>query len=102
MVKLLQQPRATLARVEECVTRAFLRLYRQRNLVLHGGQTESECVALQATLRTAAPLVGAAFDRITHAWLEHRIEPMELAAKAQIRIDTFGGPGGRHVTELLE
>lgn len=102
MIQLLESPRETLLRVRNYVAYTMLRVYRQRNLVLHGGRTEAECVALQASLRTAAPLIGAAFDRITHAWLQHEIHPLELAAKAQTRIWSLESSVARHVTELLE
>jgi hypothetical protein len=39
-----------------------------RNVVLHGGSTSS--IALDATLRTVAPLVGAGLDRIVHHFFE--------------------------------
>jgi hypothetical protein len=66
MLKLLQSPSKGLADVQMHVADAFQRLYRQRNLILHGGKTNS--VALRGSLRTSARLVGAGMDRITHAW----------------------------------
>ena len=53
----LADPNSFLRDVESHVTVGFRRLYRQRNLVIHWGKTDA--VALNATLRTAAPLVGA-------------------------------------------
>ncbi|MGH8910775.1 MAG: hypothetical protein ACRD0K_30835 [Egibacteraceae bacterium] len=85
-----------------CVTRAPPRLCRRRDLAPRGGRCEADCVALRAALRTAAPLVGAGFDRIVHAWLEHRADPRQLAARARGRILTLESPGARSVTELLE
>ena len=102
MFNLLSAPRATMERVQEYITRTMLRLYRQRNLVLHGGKTETESVTLQAALRTAAPLVGAGFDRIVHAWLEHSVEPLDLAAKAQARLWCLESSVSTHLTDLLE
>jgi|SRR5579871_294690 len=78
---------------------AFLRLYRQRNLVLHGGKTDG--VALRASLRTAAPLVGAGMDRIAHAWYVDGLSPLELAARARISLDTVGSADSRKCVDLL-
>ena len=76
------------------------RLYRQRNIVLHGGSTQS--VALNATLRTAAPLVGAGLDRLTHAYLVDGVLPLALAAKAELRLGLVGARDAPSVTDLLE
>jgi hypothetical protein len=76
------------------------RLYRQRNIVLHGGSTQA--VGLDATLRTAAPLVGAGLDRIAHAYLVDRILPLALAAKAELRLGLVGTQNAPSVTGLLE
>lgn len=92
MVKLLQSPSKGLADVQTHVADAFQRLYRQRNLILHGGKTNS--VALRGSLRTSAKLVGAGMDRITHAWYVKGFRPLELAAraKAAIRLVPDGNP----------
>ncbi|MEV0453822.1 integrase [Catellatospora methionotrophica] len=76
------------------------RLYRIRNIVLHGGATQS--VALHATLRTAAPLVGAGLDRIAHASLTEGIDPLDLAARAELALSLVGGETGLTPVELLE
>lgn len=82
--KLLQAPSKGLADVQTHVADAFQRLYRQRNLILHGGKTNS--VALRGSLRTSAKLVGAGMDRITHGWYVKGIRPIELAARARAAI----------------
>ena len=99
MKKLLDDPQDRLEDVAAHVHRAFRRYYRQRNLVLHGGNTNP--VALRACLRTGTPLLAAGVDRIAHAWFVHSIQPIELATRAQSRIDLACLPG-RRVTELLE
>jgi hypothetical protein len=76
------------------------RLYRQRNLVLHGGRTRS--VALDAALRTAAPVVGAGVDRIVHAYLTSSRAPLETAARADFELQRTGLPNAPEVTALLE
>jgi hypothetical protein len=85
MRKVLADPARTLKDVQDHATKAFRRLYRLRNLVLHQGKTDA--VALNAALRTAAPLVGAGFDRVTHAWYANKVKPLELATLAQLRME---------------
>lgn len=85
---LLASPSDKLADIQIHATDAFRRLYRQRNLVLHGGKTSA--VALRASLRTAAPLVGAGVDRIVHGRYVDRLHPLELAARARLALVTAG------------
>jgi hypothetical protein len=99
MRKLLASPHAVLKDIESYASAAFRRLYRQRNLVLHGGITGG--VALRASLRTAAPLVGAGMDRIAHAWFVDHISPLELAARARISLDTVGATYAPKCVDLL-
>lgn len=76
MTKLVADPRLVLSDVNKHITSALRRLYRQRNLLMHGGSTGS--IALSATLRTAAPLVGAGLDRLTHAALTDGCTALDL------------------------
>ena len=55
-------------------------------MVLHWGKTDA--VGLRASLRTAAPLVGAGMDRVAHAWFVEKTSPLELAARARVRLET--------------
>jgi len=84
MKQLLESPSKGLTDLHTQVADAFHRLYRERNLILHGGKTDS--VALHGSLRTTAKLVGAGMDRITHAWYVKQIRPLELAARARAAI----------------
>jgi hypothetical protein len=84
MQKLLQSPSKVLSDIQVHLADAFYRIYRQRNLVLHGGKTNS--VALGGSLRTASKLVGAGMDRIAHAWYVRNIRPIELAARSKSAI----------------
>lgn len=54
MQDMVKDPQRVLREVHKATQIALRRLYRARNVVLHGGSTSS--VALDATLRTAAPL----------------------------------------------
>lgn len=99
MKGLLASPHKVLKDVELHVATAFRRLYRQRNLVLHGGRTDA--VALRASLRTAAPLVSAGMDRVAHAWFVEEVAPLELAARASIRLELVGTTVGLGAVDLL-
>ena len=99
-LKMLREPRRTLMRVQEHAGSAFRRLYRQRNMVLHGARMDA--VALRASLRTAAPLVGAGIDRIIHAHYVGKVAPLPLTAQAQVALATIGTEGGPGITTLLD
>ena len=88
MKAVLANPTDKLADIQVHAADAFRRLYRQRNLVLHGGKTSA--IALRASLRTAAPLVGAGVDRIVHARYVDKLHPLELAARANIALGMIG------------
>ncbi|WP_199830959.1 hypothetical protein [Streptomyces sp. NBRC 110028] len=100
MVALLAEPRRVLEEVMSTYRIALRRLYRTRNIVLHGGSTQG--VALHASLRTAAPLVGAGLDRIVHADQVHQTTPLDLAARAEVALRLVGGETGVSVVNLLE
>ena len=98
--KLMRNPRAGLLAIQRQAAASFRRLYRQRNLVVHGGQISGE--ALAATLRTVAPIAGAGLDRITHASLTSEQPPLDVAAHARIGIERAGSVGAPSLTALLE
>lgn len=99
MRDVLANPYACLEDVRRHVAVTFRRLYRIRNLVLHGGKTDA--VGLVACLRTVPPLVGAGMDRITHAWFVEKVHPMELVARAQLGLATVGTANGPDPVDLL-
>jgi hypothetical protein len=99
MKAVLANPRPKLNDVQTHAADAFRRLYRQRNLVLHGGKTSA--VALRASLRTAAPLVGAGIDRVVHARYVDKLRPLELAARAKIGLGTISPGRGGACVDLL-
>lgn len=100
MTGLLADPRRVLSEVMGTYRIALRRLYRTRNIVLHGGATQG--VALHASLRTAAPLVGAGLDRIVHADQFELLAPLDLAARAEVALRLVGGETGLSVVRLLE
>jgi hypothetical protein len=95
----LSSPRPKLNEVQTYAADTFRRLYRQRNLVLHGGKTSA--VALRASLRTAAPLVGAGIDRIVHARYVDKLRPLELAARAKVGLGKIGPGRSETCVDLL-
>jgi len=99
MQSVLANPHSALGDVCDHAAIAFRRIYRQRNLVLHWGRTDA--VALRASLRTAAPLVGAGLDRIIHAYYVDRLTPLQLVARAKVALSTVGTLGGPTSTQLL-
>jgi hypothetical protein len=86
--------------LERHARRPLRRLYRVRNLVLHGGTTGS--LTLFAALRTAAPLVGAGIDRVTRGAILLGLRPVELAARARIRIEIASQIEPADYADLLE
>ena len=96
--KVINDPHGKLEDIRDHASVALRRLYRHRNMVLHWGRTNA--VALRASLRTAAPLVGEGMERIAHAWFAEGITPLELAARASIRLSTVGSSGGPEVVVL--
>lgn len=100
MREVISDPRGKLEDIKGHASVTLRRLYRHRNMVLHWGRTNA--VALRASLRTAAPLVGEGMDRIAHAWFVEGIEPLELAARASIRLGTIDSSGGSDVVDLLD
>ncbi|WP_344873946.1 hypothetical protein [Allokutzneria multivorans] len=100
MRAVLRAPHGQLMDVRHVFQGVFRRLYRQRNIVMHGGSTAA--IALDPALRTAAPLLGAGLDRVVHGRLSRGIDPLELAARAENSLALVGDPLGPAVTRLLE
>jgi hypothetical protein len=99
MQRVLRRPGEALQDIQSYVAAAFRRLYRQRNLVLHGGKTNA--VALRACLRTAAPLVGAGMDRIAHSHYVNKMSPLVTAAQARVALTTVASFTPIHCVDLL-
>lgn len=99
MRTLAHAPTKVLADVHAHLTDALRRMYRLRNLILHLGKTETVC--LRASLRTAAPIVGAGFDRIVHAHYVEGMKPLELAARARTALSSAGTSRGPSCVDLL-
>ncbi|WP_227817367.1 hypothetical protein [Nitrogeniibacter aestuarii] len=98
--KLLGNPGPELRTIREAIGESFHRLYRQRNLILHGARLDS--VALTASLRTASKLVGAGMDRITHGHYVQNLRPLELVAKANLALALVDRESPLGCVDLLE
>jgi hypothetical protein len=97
--EVLADPRKKLNDINTHLSTVFRGLYRNRNIVLHGGKTDA--VGLRSSLRNAAPLVGAGMDRIAHAWFVEGLEPVQIAARAGVRLATAGASDGPEIVDLL-
>lgn len=97
---LIQSPSPTLSAVQAAVSEVFHRLYRQRNMILHGGLTNS--VALRSALRAAAPLAGAGIDRVAHGFYVQGLQSRELAARARIGIALITPGRAADCVDLLD
>ena len=93
----LQNPRQEITNIADILTLEFTRLYRKRNMVVHGGQIHG--ANLHSISETLTPLIGAGIDRIVHAELQFGVPPIELSAIAEARVDylspTASGSGRR-------
>ena len=100
MQRLAADPLGGLRETTEVFDVAFRRLYRSRNVIAHAGATAA--LSHDATLRVTAPLLGAALDRIAHAYLVRGVDPLALAAQAENSLLLVGADPGRALTALLE
>ncbi|MFC4417858.1 integrase [Cupriavidus pampae] len=98
--KLFANPGSQLQTIRDAIGEAFHRLYRQRNLILHGGRLDS--VALSASLRTSAKLAGAGMDRITHGHYVQNLRPLELVAKANLALALVNRDAPLACLDMLE
>ncbi|MEA9753138.1 integrase [Xanthomonas campestris pv. raphani] len=98
--KLLLNPQLELAIIKDSIADSFHRLYRQRNLILHGGRLDG--VALTASLRTVAKLAGAGMDRITHGHYVQGLRPLELVARANLSLALANASRPEDCADLLE
>jgi hypothetical protein len=96
---LIQDPHGFVKGATRCLEMAFGALYRQRNALAHAGGIDA--VALRSTLSRAAPLVAAGIDRIVDVVLKEDISPLELAARAKLRLDDMRGRHAADAVDLL-
>lgn len=100
MRQILSTPFESLRAIQDDVIEALRRLYRVRNLIIHGARTRGTAVG--ASLRSAPHLVGQGLDRIAHAWIADNVEPSVLVARAHVRLDGLRGNSTALITRLLD
>lgn len=100
MRKLFRNPKGELEVIRDVISDSFHRLYRQRNLILHGGKLDG--VALTPGLRTVAKLAGAGMDRITHGHYVQNLNPLDLVAKANVSLALVNAADPLACVELIE
>ncbi|HEX6602944.1 MAG TPA: hypothetical protein VF030_09915 [Solirubrobacterales bacterium] len=98
--RVLRDPKRELTEIRERAQRSFRRLYRHRNLLLHGGLRDA--VGVNRSLHAVAPLVGAGLDRLAHAWIVEGLEPLALAARARLAMELVGSTDSGSLVDLLE
>lgn len=81
----LQNPKQEVTKIADILTREFTRLYRKRNMIVHGGQIHG--ANLHSISDTLTPLIGTAIDRIVHAEIKFGVSPIRLSAIAEARLD---------------
>ncbi|BCB83350.1 hypothetical protein [Phytohabitans suffuscus] len=96
---LVRNPYGHITGVTQCLEATFGALYRQRNALAHAGGIDA--VALRSTLSRAAPLVAAGIDRIVDAALKEGLSPLELAARAKLRLEGLRGRAPVDAVDLL-
>lgn len=99
LTELAEDPKRTLNRVKTYIGHALHRLYRQRNMVLHGG--DARPVGLESTLLCSGPLISAVLDQMIHAEQFHGVAPLELAARAEVGIKAGGLDSAWNPANLL-
>ncbi|MEO7259830.1 MAG: hypothetical protein ABI047_00945 [Jatrophihabitantaceae bacterium] len=97
--QVLPPTRKGLGDIEGYLRGSMRRLYRQRNLILHAGQTNA--VAVNATLRTVTPIVAAGLDRIVAASGERRISALQFAASTKLAMDRYQSGAATSLVDLL-
>lgn len=98
--KVVTNPEKELALIQEHVRETMLRLYRQRNCVMHGGLVASEY--LETSLRTSVPIIGACLDRIAQAsYVQHK-NSLVLAAHAKKGLLLIDGATIEYLIHLLD
>ncbi|RYD13988.1 MAG: integrase [Lysobacteraceae bacterium] len=80
----LANPRQEVEKITDILTREFTRLYRKRNMIVHGGQIHES--NLHSISEVLAPLIGAGIDRVINVGLKTGVRPIELSAIAESRV----------------
>lgn len=96
----LTDPAAEIRKITTILTKEFVRFYRKRNLIVHGGKTHSD--SLHPLSATMSPLIGAGVDRFVTAGLKFNIKPIALSAIALANLDYLRPPSASDPGNLLD
>lgn len=96
----LGNPGQEVQKITEILTREFTRLYRKRNMIVHGGQINGS--NLHSISETLTPLIGAGIDRVVHVGLKYGVKPVELSAMAESRLHYLAPASANSAGNLLD
>ncbi|MEU3015613.1 integrase [Nocardia asteroides] len=96
----LTDPAAEIRKITAILTKEFVRFYRKRNLIVHGGKTHSD--SLHPLSATMSPLIGAGVDRFVTAGLKFGVRPIALSAIALANLDYLRPPSATDPGNLLD
>jgi len=77
-------PRTEIEKMRSILTREFTRLYRKRNMTVHGGHITG--ANLHSVSELLSPLIGAGIDRVVHVGLKFDVTPIQMSATAEARM----------------
>lgn len=80
----ISDPQSEINKISSIMSRELTRLYRKRNMTVHGGQIGG--VNLNSVSELLSPLIGAGIDRIVSVGLRFDVPPIELSAIVEARI----------------
>ncbi len=103
IVPAVTNPRSEIEKIRSILTREFTRLYRKRNMTVHGGHITG--VNLHSVSELLTPLIGAGIDRVVHVGLKFDVTPIQMSATAEARLNylvpaTRENPG--NLLDILE
>jgi hypothetical protein len=96
----LIDPAAEVRKITTILTKEFVRFYRKRNLIVHGGKTHTD--SLHPLSATMSPLIGAGVDRFVTAGLKFGVRPIALSAIALTNLDYLRPPSATDPGNLLD
>ena len=84
ILSLVINPRTEIEKMRSILTREFTRLYRKRNMTVHGGHITG--ANLHSVSELLSPLIGAGIDRVVHVGLKFDVTPIQMSATAEARM----------------
>lgn len=85
MRQAILSPGPEIEKTAKILSREFRRMYRKRNLIVHGGYLHDS--SLHTLSDRLAPLVGIGVDRFIEAFLSYQLSPQQFMGRTQARTD---------------